>query len=559
MIRNGCPPLSRCSRPVPNTAAPRSGRGVADAAFAGEMPWRFRSVHLLFSFRTWRSTLSIAAPIAVCASRPIASPWRKCSPRAWSVTSAWNRVLSRVTTTCAETALSLSGRSTRAIRSSASLRTGAGMAKCRAVISRRMRAVWGRGQAARRLIQYLPLVRRRNLELLAVLGDRAARQLEALALQDADDLRVAQRLPRILLLDDLPDPLLDGHRRHRVAVRAGDAAVEEVLHLEHALWRVHVLVGDDAADGGLVHADVVGDVAQHQGAEVFDAVIQEVALEVDDARRDLVDGLLPLLDRLDQPERRAELVFDVGARLVRVLGLTLVEKAAVDRADAQLRQTFLVEHRHVLLLDLDDVHVGDHVLRLRGIEAAAGLRVEVADELDVLLEVVDGESELARELRDLVVLQEPHVLGDDFLGRGTRHAEMPELEQQAFLQVAGGHANRVEALNQLQRLLDRLDRPRAHRRELFDRRDEHPVVIEIADDGLADLTRQRLVGLHRELPEQVVRQRCRRRERVLDRRQLLHLGRRARPVPVVQIVAEEIFVILVVPGVLFLLRLFFLF
>ena len=114
--------------------------------------------------------------------------------------------------------------------------------------------------------------------------------------------------------------------------------MEEIAHFEHALRRVHVLVVDHAADGGLVHADVVGDVAQHERTQVLDPVIEELALEVDDAGRDLVDRLLALIDRLDQPQRRAELVLDVGARLVARLAAALVEQPAVDRADAQLRQ-----------------------------------------------------------------------------------------------------------------------------------------------------------------------------------------------------------------------------
>ena len=150
-------------------------------------------------------------------------------------------------------------------------------------------------------VEDLALVRRGDLQLLAVLRDRAAREHEALALQDADDLRVAERLARVLGLDDLADPLLDRDRRDALAVRAADAAVEEVLHLEHALRRVHVLVGHHAADGRLVHADVVGDVAQHERPQVLDAVVEEVPLEIDDARGDLVDRLLALLDRLDQP------------------------------------------------------------------------------------------------------------------------------------------------------------------------------------------------------------------------------------------------------------------
>jgi hypothetical protein len=40
-----------------------------------------------------------------------------------------------------------------------------------------------------------------------------------------------------------------------------------------------------------------------------------------------------------------------------------------------------------------------------------------------------------------------------------------------------------------------------------------------------------------------------RRQRVLDRRQLLDLGRRPRPIAVVQVIAEEVLVVLVVPAV----------
>ena len=52
------------------------------------------------------------------------------------------------------------------------------------------------------------------------------------------------------------------------------------------------------------------------GREMLDAVVEELALEIDDARGDLLDRLLPLIDRLDQPQRRAELVLHVGPRLL---------------------------------------------------------------------------------------------------------------------------------------------------------------------------------------------------------------------------------------------------
>ena len=68
--------------------------------------------------------------------------------------------------------------------------------------------------------------------------------------------------------------------------------------------------------------------------------------------------------------------------------------------------------------------------------------------------------ELARDLRHLVVLQQAQVLGDDLLGRRAFEAEVAELQQQAFLQIARRDADRIEALDHAQRALDVGDRPR---------------------------------------------------------------------------------------------------
>src|SRR6187402_3987164 len=99
-----------------------------------------------------------------------------------------------------------------------------------------------------RSVQHLALVGSRDLQLLAVLRDGATREHQPFLLEDADDLRVAERLARILVLDDLADALLDRDRRDAFPIRAADAAVEKVFQLEHALGRVHVLVVDDPAD-----------------------------------------------------------------------------------------------------------------------------------------------------------------------------------------------------------------------------------------------------------------------------------------------------------------------
>ena len=93
----------------------------------------------------------------------------------------------------------------------------------------------------------------------------------------------------------------------------------------------------------------------------------------------------------------------------------------------------------------------------------------------------------ARDLGDLVVLEQAQVFGDDLLGRRALEPEVPDLEPEALLQVARGDADRVERLHVLQRLLDVGHRPLAHRRDLLDRRHQVAVVVEVADDGAADL------------------------------------------------------------------------
>ena len=129
------------------------------------------------------------------------------------------------------------------------------------------------------------------------------------------------------------------------------------------------------------------------------------------------------------------------------------------------------------------------------------------DDLDVGLQLFDREPELARELRHLVVVQQPQVLGDDLLRRRAFEMQVLDLQRQAFLKIARRDADRIEGLDQPQRVFDLVDRPRAHRRDLVDRRDQVAVVIEVADDRFANLANRVVGGLQRQLPFEVIGQR----------------------------------------------------
>src|SRR6266542_2159448 len=495
--------------------APAASRGAAGTT-REPAPCRLRPSHLPLSFCACCSIFSVAWRTDSGSALPSPIPRSTWSPFVWTAISVRTRYFSFVSVMMAETAASLSMRSRRPRRREISCRTAGVISTCRPVMSSRI-GKW--------LEKNLPLVRCGDFQLFAVFRDRPPREHQPFLLQDADDLRVAEWLARVFVLDDLPDPLLDRDRRDALAVRAADPAVEEVFQLEHALRRVHVLVIDDPADGGLVHADVVRDVAQYERPEIFDPVIEELPLEVDDARRHLVDRLLTLIDGLDQPQRGSELILHIRARLVVLLDAgraCLVQQPPVDGADAQLRQPFFVQRGDVLIFDLDDVDVGDHVLRLRRVVAAARLRIEVADDFDVFLQILNRPPELARNLGDLTVLQQPQMFGDNLFRRRAFEAAVANLQPEALLQIARGHAHRIERLHVLQRALDIRDRPLPHRGDLFDRGDKIPVVIEVADDRLANLLELFVVGLEGKLPEEVIGKRGRRRERVLDRWQLLH-------------------------------------
>ena len=127
-----------------------------------------------------------------------------------------------------------------------------------------------------RLEQFAPLRAGEHVELLSVLGDGPAGDVDPLLLEESDQLLVAVGLAGILGVDELLDLLLDRLGGQLLTIVAADPGVEEVLELVDALRGMHVLVGGHAADGRLVHPDVVGDIAQVQRLQVLHAALEEL-------------------------------------------------------------------------------------------------------------------------------------------------------------------------------------------------------------------------------------------------------------------------------------------
>src|SRR5206468_12470844 len=79
---------------------------------------------------------------------------------------------------------------------------------------------------------------------------------------------------------------------------------------QQATRRLHVLLVGHAADRALVHVDDVGDLAQRERLQVLDALLEELALPVDDEVHHLEHRLAALLDRLDHPMGAVEPLVD---------------------------------------------------------------------------------------------------------------------------------------------------------------------------------------------------------------------------------------------------------
>ncbi len=185
--------------------------------------------------------------------------------------------------------------------------------------------------------------------------------------------------------------------------------MEEVLELEEPLRRLHVLVGGDAADGGLVHADVLAHVPEGERPQEGHALVEELPLELHEALGHLPQRALALLHALDEPDGRAELLLYILLRLV----ARAAEERAVEGIDAETRDALLVQHHHVVVAELVNGHVGSDIALVRGREAAARLGLETLDLLDGLHDAVQGQLQGAGDVGIAPPLQVLEVLLDD--------------------------------------------------------------------------------------------------------------------------------------------------
>ena len=163
----------------------------------------------------------------------------------------------------------------------------------------------------------------------------------------------------IFIFDQLFYLALEDQQRSVCAFGAVGALGEEEAELDDALRGVGVFVGDGAADGGGVDADLFRHFLDHHGAEGFDALVEEVLLAADNHFTGPEDGAFALGDVAHELHGGAEALLDVVLDfLVSAFG---DQHAAVAGAEAEAGQVFLV-HGDLPLsaaLDEDDVRLDE--------------------------------------------------------------------------------------------------------------------------------------------------------------------------------------------------------
>ena len=234
--------------------------------------------------------------------------------------------------------------------------------------------------------------------------------------------------------------------------------------------------------------DAVGDLLHLEGLDRLGPLVEEVLLVGDDRLGDLEQGAPALLDRLDQPAGRLDLLLDelAGDRV----GLLVLEHPLILSRDRQLRRVVVGQPDLVLsvLVGLDD-EVGHDILRAvrRGVPGArAG--VEAAELLDRILDVVDRDPGPLLDRRQAVLLDVVEVVGDQDLEDVAAGDVGRELQEQALAEVPRPDARRVELLDHVERLLGLREGDIAAvvADEVAELEVEEAVVVEVVDQVLGE-------------------------------------------------------------------------
>ncbi len=195
--------------------------------------------------------------------------------------------------------------------------------------------------------------------------------------------------------------------------------------------------------------------------------------------------MLALMDALDQKLAGADLVPNVFLGLGRLFRVG--HQFLVRVADAEMRDLVVVQDDHVIAVDTADHDIGRDVLVLFTAEHPPGFGFQGGDEIGKFLDFLGRDTERTGDLRIATAAEILDVLADQGGFDAVRFPDPVQLDEQAFLQTAGADPDRVERLDEVESLLELLERDTATDGQFLDRGEQVPVIVDRPDDQLGDL------------------------------------------------------------------------
>ncbi len=203
-----------------------------------------------------------------------------------------------------------------------------------------------------------------------------------------------------------------------------------------------------------MHLDGLGDIRQHHRFHKLFAFVEKGLLLFNDAAADAQQGIVAALQALNQPFGFLKIAADklavgVVARAAAHGSIVLVNLQARNAVSVQLYRPAAIMLAHQ--------HIGDHILRLTGLDRLARARIQGLDQIHRLFQHLFLQAGNAHQGTEIVVGQQIEVIADDQFGFGPPRGiagELGELDQQAVAQIPCRHAHRIETLDAFQHRLD---------------------------------------------------------------------------------------------------------
>ena len=235
-------------------------------------------------------------------------------------------------------------------------------------------------------------------------------------------------------------------------------------------------------------------------------MVEKVALPIQDGVADAQNGLLALLDVLDELDGRLVAFLDVVADVL--LRHVAAQQPAIGGIQAQLRDFLVVHQDQVFVALLDESHVRLDQPGLDFVVAQTGTRIEGADEVhgrhhgfqrpahdlgNFLVVLVLQRVQMLIDEHDRIVqrFQFRHMSAVAVLAMDA--LQVVQLRQQAFAQVARAHADGIHLLYQVDGFAqgvttERNTRGSAARRDQGRTRNLGDSALRIRGSALADLS-----------------------------------------------------------------------